>query len=136
VGAPGRSLVIASALVLAFAPAAAGANGDLTVSVSRLSVPSQLQSGKHVSFGVRYIVRGPETRTAMATVVLRLESKTNTYRVASVPARVRPAIWKWDVADTLPQLGPGKYRATATVTLRRAGKSIFTTSRAITVSVS
>jgi hypothetical protein len=136
VGAPGRSVVIACAAVLVVAPAAVGATRDLTVSVSRLSVPTQLRSGKPVTFGVRYIVRGPARKTATATVELQLNSKTNNYTVSSLPAKVRPAIWKWDVKDTLPQLGPGRYRAIATVTLKRSGKAISTTRRSITVSVS
>jgi hypothetical protein len=136
VGVPGRSVVIACTAALVLAPAAATATRDLTVGISRLSVPVKLRSGQPVSFGVRYVVRGPATRTAMATVVLQLTSKTNRYRVSSLPARVRPAIWKWDVKDTLPRLAAGKYTAIATVTLRRSGKAIYTTRRTIGVSVS
>jgi hypothetical protein len=143
VGAPGRSVVIACAAALAltpaaraFAPAALVATPDLKVRVSQLSIPSKLQSGKPVSIGVRYIVRGPARKTAMATVRFQLNSKTNRYEVASLPAKVRPAIWRWDVKDTLPQLGAGKYTAIATVTLTRAGKTLFTTKRSLTVTVS
>jgi hypothetical protein len=125
-----RSLTIACAL-LALVPAtvsAQGAAGDLTVSVSRLDVPARIKGGKPASFGVRYIVRGPTTRTAFATVDLSLTGP-NVYRVNSLPAKVRPAIWKWNVQDTMPAgLAAGKYVAVATVTLKRAGKTIARTS--------
>ncbi|MDX6566773.1 MAG: hypothetical protein QOE10_2435 [Gaiellales bacterium] len=133
-GAPRRSLAIACALVVAIVPAA-GATSDLTVSVSRLSVPSTIQSGKTVTFGVRYVVRGPAARSAFATVVLELNG-TSRYRVASLPAKVRPAIWKWNVQDTLPPaFSAGRYRAVATITLTRSGKKIAGTSRTATVIV-
>jgi hypothetical protein len=137
VGAPRRSLAIACALVVAIVPAAAGATSDLTVSVSRLSVPPTIQSGKTVTFGVRYIVRGPAARSALATVVLELNG-TSRYRVTSLPAKVRPAIWKWNVQDTLPPaFSAGRYRAVATITLTRSGKMIArTSSRTATVTVS
>jgi hypothetical protein len=134
VGATRRSLAIACALVLAIVPAAAGATRDLTVSVARLTVPASLQSGQPVSFGVRYVVRGPAVRRAMATVTLRL-SGASVYRVSSLPAKVRPAIWKWDVRDTLPALTPGTYRAVATIMLTRGGKTIASATRATTVTV-
>jgi hypothetical protein len=134
VGAPRRSLAIACALVVAIVPAA-GATSDLTVSVSRLSVPSTIQSGKTVTFGVRYTVRGPAARSAFATVVLELNGKSR-YRVTSLPAKVRPAIWKWNVQDTLPPaFSAGPYRAVATITLTRSGKKIAGTSRTATVIV-
>jgi hypothetical protein len=124
VGATRRSLAIACALVFAIVPAAAGAKADLTVSVSRLTVPSKLQGGQKVAFGVRYVVRGPAGQRAVAKVALRLNGKGSLYTVSSLPARVRPAIWKWNVRDTLPALTPGTYRALVTITLTRAGKRI------------
>ena len=131
-----RSLTIACALVLACVPAALGAKGDLTVSVSRLDVPTKITGGKLASFGVRYIVRGPSARTAFATVILKLNgANNNSYIANSLPARVRPAIWRWNVQDTMPQLAPGQYRAVATVTLTRAGKKIATTRRSATLTV-
>lgn len=136
VGVPGRSVSIACALALALVPAAGAATRDLSVRVSRFTVPARLASGKTAKFSVRYVVKGPAARRATATVVLELNNKNNRYTVTSVPARVRPAIWRWDVADTLPGLGAGSYRATATITLRRSGKAIFHTTRATTVSVS
>lgn len=137
VGATRRSLAIACALVVVLVPAAAGASSDLTVSVSRLSVPSTIPSGKTVNFGVLYIVRGPTTRSAFATVVLRLNGPSSHYTVTSLPAKVRPAIWRWSVQDTLPvTFSSGRYRAVATVTLTRSGKTIArTTSRTINVAV-
>jgi hypothetical protein len=124
VGATRRSLAIACALVFAIVPAAAGAKGDLTVKVAHLTVPATLQGGKKVGFGVRYEVRGPAALRAMAKVELRLTGVGSLYTVSSLPARVRPAIWKWDVQDTLPALTPGTYRAIVTITLTRAGKTI------------
>jgi nitrogen fixation protein FixH len=136
VGATRRSLAIACALVVVFVPAAAGAKSDLTVSVSRLSVPATIQSGKTVKFGVLYVVRGPATQSARATVELQLIG-TSRYSVTSLPARVRPAIWRWNVQDTLPAaFSAGHYRAVATITLRRSGKTIARTSRSAPVTVS
>jgi hypothetical protein len=134
VGATRRSLAIACALVLAVVPAAAGATRDLRVSDAILTVPSTLQSGQAVSFGVRYVVRGPAERRALATVRLRL-SGASVYRVSSLPAKVRPAIWKWDVRDTLPALTPGTYSAVATITLTRGGKAIASATKRKTVTV-
>jgi hypothetical protein len=134
VGAPRRSLAIACALVLASVPAAIGANRDLTATVARLTVPTTLKSGSRVTFGVRYIVRGPRSRTARATVRLVLRGDSR-YTVASAPATVRPAIWKWSVQDTVPALAPGRYVATATITLTRAGKTITSASRTMRVTV-
>jgi hypothetical protein len=136
VGVPGRFVILACALALVCAPAAPAAPRDLSVRVSKLAVPLRLKSGTKVSFGVRYVVQGPATRRAMATVELVLSSPTNRYRVASLPAKVRPAIWKWSVRDTLPELGPGRYSAVATVTLRRSGKQISRVIRRLTVRVS
>jgi hypothetical protein len=118
-------------------PAALGATGDLTVTVSRLDVPAKITGGKLASFGVLYIVRGPSSRTALATVILNLNgANTNSSYIAnSLPARVRPAIWRWNVQDTMPQLAPGQYRAVATVTLTRAGKKIAITRRSATLTV-
>jgi hypothetical protein len=134
-----RSLTIACALVLALVPVAVsaeGTTGDLSVAVSRLDVPASIKGGKQARFGVRYIVRGPRSRSALATVVLALNGDTaTTYRVNSLPAKVRPAIWKWNVQDTMPQLAPGQYRAVATVTLTRAGKTIAHTKSSRTVRV-
>jgi hypothetical protein len=135
VGAPRRSLTIACGLALAFVPSAIGATGDLTVSVSRLTVPSKIQSGKIASFGVRYVVRGPSSRRAMATVKLVLRGE-NRFTFASNPARVRPAIWKWEVKDTVPALAPGNYTAVTTVTLKRSGKVISTARQTAAVRVS
>jgi hypothetical protein len=134
VGAPRRSLAIACALVLASVPAAIGANRDLTATVARLSVPSPLKSGARVTFGVRYVVRGPSSRTALATVRLVLRGDSR-YTVNSLPATVRPAIWKWSVRDTVPALAPGSYQAIATITLTRAGKTIAQASRTMRVTV-
>jgi hypothetical protein len=134
VGAPRRSLTIACGLALAFVPSAIGATGDLTVSVSRLTVPSRIQSGKTVSFGVRYVVRGPNSRRAMATVKLVLRG-VDRFSFSSDPALVRPAIWKWEVQDTVPALAPGSYIAVTTVTLKRSGKVISTARQQATVRV-
>jgi hypothetical protein len=134
-----RSLTIACALalVLAVVPAAVsahGVKGDLTVSVSRLDVPARITGGQLASFGVRYVVRGPRSRTATATVNLRLTG-ANVYRVDSLPARVRPAIWGWTVQEKMPLMRPGQYRAVATVTLSRAGKTISRTTSSTTLSI-
>jgi hypothetical protein len=134
VGALRRALTIACALVLAFVPAAIGANGDLTVTVSRLTVPPRIQSGKTVTFGVRYIVRGPSSRRATAKVTLVLRGE-NRFSFSSNAARVRPAIWKWEVQDTVPALAPGTYTAVTTVTLSRAGKTISSATRTAPVRV-
>ncbi len=137
VGAPSRALTIACALVLALVPVAAGANRDLRVSVSRLTVPAKLASGKAVSFGVLYTVRGPAARRAQATVrlVLNSDNNTSTYTVTSLPATVRPAIWRWRVTDKLPALKPGSYVATATITLRRGAKVVASTAKTANVQV-
>jgi hypothetical protein len=123
VGAPRRSLAIACALALVLVPAAFGAKRDLTVKVAHLNVPATLKSGTKATFGVRYIVRGPSSRSAIATVTLVLRG-SNKYTVNSLPAKVRPAIWRWSVQDTVPALAAGSYKATATITLTRAGKTI------------
>ena len=136
VGAPRRSLAIACALVLAVVVPAAAATRDLTVAVSQLTAPKTARGGKAVSFGVRYVVRGPDRRRALATVVLVLTRGKNRYTVSSLPARVRPAIWKWDVKDTLPPLAPGTYSAVATVKLTRSGATISTARRTTSVTVS
>jgi hypothetical protein len=104
-------------------PAAFGAKRDLTVRVSHLTVPTTLKSGTKTTFGVRYIVRGPTSRSAIATVSLVFRG-SNSYRINSLPAKVRPAIWRWSVQDRVPALAAGRYQATATVTLKRAGKTI------------
>jgi len=139
VGATRSPLAIACALVLAIAPAAsasARANGDLTVAVSRLDVPAKIRSGTRVTLAVRYIVNGPATGRATATVVLDLRG-ASTYHVTSRPAKVRPAIWRWAVTDTLPvALSPGRYNAVATITLRRLGKAIATATRSQRVVIS
>jgi hypothetical protein len=134
VGAPRRSLTIACGLVLALVPSAIGATSDLTVSVAQLAVPPRIQSGQTVSFGVRYIVRGPNSRRAMATVKLVLRGDDR-FSFSSNPALVRPAIWKWEVQDTVPALAPGIYAAVTTVTLTRAGKTISTARRTVQVRV-
>jgi hypothetical protein len=121
------SAAIVSAIALAFVPAATAATGELTVSVSKLTLPKRLQPGKMVTFGVRYIVRGPLKRRANATVEVRLSSKRNRYRLDSDPSPVRPAIWSWSVRDRVPPLALGTYNVTATVTLRRSGTVIYTT---------
>jgi hypothetical protein len=135
VGAPCRSLTVACGLALAFVPSAIGATGDLRVSVAHLTVPSKIQSGKTVSFGVRYIVRGPGSRRALATVKLVLKGSESRFSFSSNPARVRPAIWKWEVQDTVPALAPGNYTAITTVTLKRSGKVISTAQEQASVSV-
>jgi hypothetical protein len=134
VGAPRRSLAIACALALVLVPAAYGAKRDLTVSVAHLTVPTTLKSGKKATFGVRYIVHGPSSRSAIATVTLVLRG-SNKYTVNSLPAKVRPAIWRWSVQDTVPALAAGIYKATATVTLTRAGKTIDRATRITSVRV-
>jgi hypothetical protein len=134
VGVPRRALTIACALVLAFVPAAIGAQRDLTVTISRLTVPARVTSGSSVSFGVRYVVRGPQGRRAVARVTLVLRGE-NPFTFSSNPALVRPAIWKWNVKDTVPALAPGPYRAVATVTLRRSGKTISRAVKQVSVRV-
>jgi hypothetical protein len=129
-----RSLAIACALVFALVPAAVGAKRDLTVRVARLSVPATLKSGTKATFGVRYIVRGPTSRSALATVKLVLRG-SNVYTVTSLPAKVRPAIWRWSVRDTVPALAAGRYQAIATITLTRAGKTIAHTTSTRSVRV-
>ena len=130
----------AIAMALAFVPAASGATGDLTVTVSRLNVQPTIERGKPVSFGVTYTVRGPVKRRALAKVALALTGRAGQrtrYTVASRPATVRPAIWKWSVTDTLPPgLTPGKYRAVATITLMRGKTRVARALRTATVTVS
>lgn len=107
-------------MALAFVPAASGATGDLTVTVSKPSVQPTIRRGKPVRFGVTYTVRGPLKRRARATVALALTGQPTRYTVASRPATVRPAIWKWSVTDTLPPgLDAGTYKLVVTITLVR-----------------
>ena len=127
-------------MALAFVPAASGATGDLTVTVSKLNVQSTIQRGKPVRFGVTYTVRGPLKRRALATVALSMTPQAGQrtrYTVASRPATVRPAIWKWSVTDTLPPgLTPGRYRVVATITLKRGKTRVARATRTATVTVS
>jgi uncharacterized protein (DUF2141 family) len=130
VGATRLFPAVALAMVLALAPAASGAVGDLTVTVQQLRVvPSTIERGKPVSFAVSYVVRGPLTQRAQATVALALTGQKNRYQVASLPATVRPAIWKWSVTDSLPvALSAGSYNVVATITLVR-GKTRISRAR-------
>jgi hypothetical protein len=124
-------------MALAFVPAASGATGDLTVTVSKLNVQSTIERGKPVRFGVTYTVRGPLKRHALATVALALTGQRTRYTVASAPATVRPAIWKWSVTDTLPSgLTAGKYRVVATITLVRGTRQVARARSIGTVTVS
>jgi hypothetical protein len=124
-------------MALAFVPAASGATGDLTVTVSKLNVQPTIERGKPVRFGVTYAVRGPLKRRARATVALALTGPRSRYTVASAPASVRPAIWKWSVTDTLPPgLIPGKYRVVATITLVRGTTRVARAQKISTVTVS
>lgn len=121
------SVLCACALALVLAPGAAGAEGDLAVSISRLDVPAKIATGKTTTLSVRYVVHGPATRRAMATVVLVLLGHGNRYSISSNAKLVRPAIWIWGWKDSLPKvLDPGSYKVTATVTLQRSGRTIST----------
>jgi uncharacterized protein (DUF2141 family) len=137
VGATRLISAVACASVLALVPAAAGAAGDLTVTVQQLRVsPATIVRGKPVSFAVSYTVRGPNTRRAQATVNLQLTGTRNRYQVASRPATVRPAIWKWSVTDSLPSaLSAGTYNVVATVTLKRGNTRIWRADKKMTVTV-
>jgi hypothetical protein len=124
-------------MALAFVPAASGATGDLTVTVSPLNVQPTIVRGKPVRFGVTYTVRGPLKRRARATVRLALTGQRTRYTVASAPVNVRPAIWKWGVTDTLPSgLNAGKYKVVATITLVRGKTRIARAVRTSRVTVS
>ncbi len=127
-------------MALAFVPAASGATGDLTVTVTKLDVQSTIQRGKLVRFGVKYTVRGPLKRRALATVALSMTPQAGQrtrYTVASRPATVRPAIWQWGVTDTLPSgLTAGRYRVVATITLKRGKTRVARATRIATVTVS
>ena len=134
----GRRLFSAliAVLALVLVPAASAATGDLSVSVGQLTSPSKIKLGKTVGFGVRYTVRGPAAKRAKATVVLVLSDKRNRYRITSLPADVRPAIWIWRVTDTLPvTLMSGAYTVTATVTLRRGSVQIGSAKKTLDVTV-
>jgi hypothetical protein len=137
VGATRLISTVACASVLALVPAAAGAAGDLSVTVQQLRVsPRPIERGAPVSFAVSYTVRGPNTRRAEATVVLQLTGARNRYRVTSRPATVRPAIWKWSVTDSLPSaLSAGPYDVVATVTLVRGNTRIAQQKKKMTVIV-
>jgi hypothetical protein len=116
---------MSAALLLAVVPSAAGAKGDLSVAVGKLQPPKTIQIGQSARFTVRYIVRGPLTRRASATVSLLLDDGRNRYLIRSAPARVSPAIWTWTVTDQLPpKFTAGDYTVTATVTLKRNSKSL------------
>jgi hypothetical protein len=137
VGAKRLSVAITCALVLALLPAASGAAGDLGVSVSRLTVPTKIVRGKPTSFVVRYVVRGPANRRAMAKVTLTLSSNSNRYQIVSNPAKVHPAIWSWRVTDSLPMtLTQGKYKVIVLVTLQRSGKPVARTTRTVSATIS
>jgi len=91
------------------------------------------------------VVPGP-VRPTSASAPLTPEGKVAVRRMAgtdvsgigtSNSAKVRPAIWRWTVQDTLPPaFSTGRYRAIATITLTRAGKLIARTSRSAPVTVS
>jgi hypothetical protein len=121
VGAPRLSIAISAAVLLvAGASPAASAKGDLSVTVGKLVPPKSITLGRSATFTVRYIVRGPLTRKASATVRLLVEDGRNRYLIRSNPKAVTPAIWTWTVRDELPmQFDTGDYRVTATVTLKR-----------------
>jgi hypothetical protein len=136
VGATRLFPALVAVLALVLVPAATAATGELTVGVGKLTAPSTITLGKPASFGVRYTVRGPLAKRAEATVVLVLADKRNRYRITSLPAKVRPAIWVWRVVDTLPtSLAKGAYTVTATVTLSRGKKAFKTARKTMTVSV-
>jgi hypothetical protein len=137
VGATRLSVVCACALALVIAPGSVAATGDLAVSVSRLEVPARIVTGKRTTLSVRYVVHGPASRRAKATVVVVLLGTSNQYRISSNATMVRPAIWNWGWRDALPkELGKGRYRVTATVRLTRSGKTISTATRAGTTQIS
>ncbi len=136
VGATRLSVVCACALALVAAPGSVAATGDLTVSVSRLQVPAKIVTGKTTTLSVRYVVRGPASRRAKATVMVVLLGTTNRYQISSRPTMVRPAIWSWGWKDALPKaIGKGRYHVTATVTLTRDGKTLSTAKRTGTTHV-
>jgi hypothetical protein len=137
VGAARRFLAPVAALALVLVPSTAvGATSDLNVSVGSLTAPAKITLGNAVGFGVRYTVRGPVGKRARATVVLVLADKRNRYRITSLPADVRPAIWVWRVTDTLPKgLESGPYSVTATVTLRRGKLQIGRAKKTMQVTV-
>jgi hypothetical protein len=127
VGATRLSVVCACALALVAAPSSVAATGDLAVSISRLQVPAKITRGKTTTLSVRYVVRGPASRRARATVVVVLAGANNRYQISSKSTTVRPAIWSWGWKDALPKvLGKGRYSVTATVTLTRSGKTFST----------
>ena len=90
VGATRLLSAFAVAMALAFVPAASGATGDLTVTVSRLNVQPTIERGKPVSFGVTYTVRGPLQRRALATVALALTGATGSARATRSRLGPRP----------------------------------------------
>ncbi len=123
VGATRLLSAIACAMALAFVPAASGATGDLTVTVSTLNVQSTIQRGKPVTLR-RDLHRARPAHAARArhrrARADRTAGQRTRYTVASRPATVRPAIWKWSVTDTLPPaLAAGTYKVVATITLVR-----------------
>jgi hypothetical protein len=132
-----RFPALVAVLAVVLVPAAAGATNDLSVGVGQLTLPSKITLGRSVSFGVRYTVRGPAAKKAKATVVLVLSDRRNRYRITSLPADVRPAIWVWRVSDRLPDtLEKGAYTVTATVTLRRGKLQIDSARKTMNVTVS
>jgi hypothetical protein len=137
VGATRLLSAVACAMVLAFVPAASGATGDLTVTVSQLDVQTTIERGKPVSFGVTYTVRGPAKRRAQAMIALVLTgSQRIGYKLKSLPATVRPAIWEWSVTDKLPpELSAGKYKVVATITLVRGTTRVAQAQKTSTVTV-
>jgi hypothetical protein len=137
VGATRLSVVCACALALVIAPASVAATGDLAVSVSRLEVPVKIATGKRTTLSVRYVVHGPASRRAKATVVVVLLGASNKYQISSNATVVRPAIWNWAWKDVLPKaLAKGRYRVTATVRLTRSGKTIATAMRRMSTQLS
>jgi hypothetical protein len=136
VAAPRLLLAVPAALILTAVPTAAGAKGDLSVAVGRLQPPKVITLGKSAKFTVRYIVRGPLTRRATATVSLLLQNGRNRYLIRSASATVSPAIWTWTVTDELPdKFDAGSYTVTATVRLTRNKTTVDSAKATKTVSV-
>jgi hypothetical protein len=136
VGAVRLFLAPVAALTLVLVPTAVGAPSDLSVSVGTLTAPPRIALGNTVPFSVRYTVQGPAAKRADATVVLVLADKRNRYRITSLAAKVRPAIWVWRVTDTLPKsLDRGAYTVTATVMLKRNKKTFASAKKTMKVTV-
>ena len=129
----------ACAMALAFVPAASGATGDLTVTVTKLDVQSTIERGKLVSFGVKYTVRGPLSgaRSPRSRSPDDRPDSARATRSRLGPQRVRPAIWQWGVTDTLPSgLTAGSTGSSRPSRSKRGKTRVARATRIATVTVS